>query len=290
MHVDSLDGGTQLAAVGGLGGHDLTGGLLEVGVGTLIGAQDFLPQSDVDLTLAGILEVGSSLTASRGLAGWFSSRRDWIIRESNTNARASISYVTGSHSAKFGTTLQWGVSDRTQGGLAGHSRQLNYFGNPIQALFSTFPLVVEDTWDSNYMRSFGLYAQDQWTLDRLSVNAGVRFDYFRGGYPDHVLPDTIWSQGTSFAGQDVATWKDLSPRVGLVYDVMGDGKTAIKVTANRYVDGIGTNFARDINPALQNTTVSRTWFDGLGSAIFGIPARYCFSPEGVPDFAVGDRR
>jgi hypothetical protein len=253
--------------------------LLEAGVGTLIGAQDFLPQSDVDLTLAGILEVGSGLSASRGLAGWFSSRRDWLIREYNTNARASLSYVTGSHSAKFGTTLQWGNSDRTQGGLAGHSRQLNYFGNPIQALFSTYPLVVEDTWDSNYMRSFGLYAQDQWTLNRLSVNAGVRFDYFRGGYPDQVLPDTVWSQGTSIPGQDVATWKDLSPRLGLVYDVMGNGKTAIKVTANRYVDGLGTTFAGGINPALSNTTISRTWYDG-GLGTSGL----CYSPSGQLDF------
>ena len=253
--------------------------LLEVGAGTLIGAQDFLAQSNVDPTLAGILEVGAGLTASRGLAGWFSSRRDWLLRESNTNARASLSYVTGSHSAKFGTTLQWGNSDRTQGGLEGHSRQINFFGNPVQALFSTFSLVVEDTWDTNYMRSFGLYAQDQWTLDRLSVNAGVRFDYFRGGYPDHNLPDTTWSVATSFPGQDVATWKDLSPRLGLVYDVRGDGKTAIKVTANRYVDGLGTTFAGGINPALSNTTITRTWYDwGLGTA--GL----CYSPTGVLDF------
>ena len=64
----------------------------------------------------------------------------------------------------------------------------------------------------------------------------------------------------------MATWKDLSPRLGAVYDLRGDGRTALKVTANRYVDGIGTNFARGINPALQNVTVTRTWFDGMPSA------------------------
>ena len=258
--------------------------LLEVGVGTLVGAQDFLPQSDVDPTLAGILEVFGDLTVSRGIAGWFSSRRDWIIREYNTNARASMSYVTGSHSAKFGTTLQWGNSDRTQAGLAGHSRQINFGGQPISALFSRYPVVVEDTWDTNYMRSFGLYAQDQWTLDRLSINAGVRFDYFRGGYPDHSLPATTWGQASSFSGQDVATWKDLSPRLGLVYDLTGDGRTALKVTANRYVDGVGTTLAGSINPALQNSTTTRSWYDGLGLPAFGLPARLCYSPTGQLDF------
>ena len=255
--------------------------LLEVGVGGLVGYQDFQPQDNFDSTLPGILEVGAGLVASRGMASWYTSRRDWVVDETNTNIRASLAYVTGSHSAKFGTTLQWGNSVRTQGGFSGHSRQINLFGSPVQAQFSTFPVGDVPTtvpWDTNYMRSFGLYAQDQWTLNRLSVNAGVRFDYFRGGYPDHTLPDTTWGAATSFSGQDVGIWKDLSPRLGLVYDVRGDGKTALKVTANRYVDGIGTTFAGGINPALSNTTVSRTWLDGgVGTA------RLCYSPTGQLD-------
>ena len=256
--------------------------LLEVGVGTLLGFQGFNPQDNFDSTLPGILEVGSDLIGSRGLSSWYTSRRDWIIHETNTNARASLSYVTGSHSAKFGTTLQWGKSARGQGGFSGHSRQINLFGAPVQAQFSTYPvgaIPTQEKWDTNYMRSFGLYAQDQWTLDRLSVNAGVRFDYFRGGYPDHTLPETVWGAATSFAGQDVVTWKDLSPRLGLVYDLRGDGKTAIKVTANRYVDGAGTTLAGGINPALSNTTVSRTWLDG-GLGTGGL----CYSPTGALDF------
>lgn len=259
--------------------------LLEVGVGALVGAQDFLPQDNFNSSLPGVLEVAGDLTASRGISSWYTSRRDWILRETNTNVRAALSYVTGSHSAKFGTTLQWGNSARSQGGFSGHSRQINLFTLPVSAQFSTYPvgeIPTAATWDTNYMRSFGLYAQDQWTRNRLSVNAGVRFDYFRGGYPDHTLPETTWGAATSFPGQDVAIWKDLSPRLGLVYDLRGDGRTALKVTANRYVDGVGTTFAGDINPALSNTTVSRTWFDGL-AAIPG--ARLCYSPTGALDFS-----
>ena len=258
--------------------------LFEGGFGALPGAMDFLPQSNVDADLPGILEVGGNIIASRGLASWFSSRRDWIIRDQNTNLRASLSYASGSHSAKFGTTLQWGNAARRYGGFSSHARQLSFLGNPVQAQFSTYPLGSSedgDAWDTNYMRSFGLYAQDQWTLDRLSVNAGVRFDYFRGGYPDHALPETTWGAATSFPGQDVAIWKDLSPRLGLVYDLRGDGTTALKVSASRYVDGLGTTLAGSVNPALQNTRVTRTWLDGL--PIFGGPARLCYSPTGVLD-------
>ena len=262
--------------------------LLEVGFGAVPQDEWFRPRPGVDITLPGILEVGTGLIASRGISSWYTSRNDWIIRDQNPNVRASLSYVTGSHSAKFGTTLQWGNSARRQGGFPFQSRVINLFGNPVQAQYSTYPLGSSedaDTWDTNYMRSFGLYAQDQWTVDRLSVNAGLRFDYFRGGYPDHTLPETTWGAATSFPGQDVATWKDLSPRLGLVYDLRGDGKTALKVTANRYVDGLGTTFAGGINPALSNTTVDRTWLDGA----FGIciPTVVCIPGDGI---AQGDPR
>lgn len=262
--------------------------LLEVGVGTIPNDQQYLPQLNVDETLPGVVEIFGDTTASRGMASWYLGRKDWLKHEENVNARGALSYVTGTHSAKFGFTTQIGSDLARQGGHQFQGRNINFMGSPIQAQFSTYPVeagLTQTVWDRNYMRSYGLYAQDQWSLDRLSINAGLRFDYFRGGYPAHSMPETRWGAASSFPGADVATWKDLSPRLGVVYDLTGDGKTALKVTANRYVDGVGTNFARGINPALQNTTVSRTWFDGLGSAVFGIPARYCFSPAGVPDYA-----
>ena len=260
--------------------------LLEVGFSAVPQDNKFLPQPGVNADLPGIVEIAGGPFASRGMAAWYPpGRRNWLLLDNNTTVRASVSYVTGSHSAKFGTTLQVGDSKQRLEGHQLHSQQINLLGSPIAAVFNTFPLQSDDTLHTNNMRSFGLYAQDQWTLNRLSVNAGVRFDYFRGGYPDHTLPETTWGAATSFPGQDVAIWKDLSPRMGLVYDLRGDGRTALKVTANRYVDGLGTTFAQGINPALQNAAVTRGWFDGLGSAAFGTPARLCFSPTGAIDFA-----
>ena len=92
--------------------------LLEVGFGALPQDQVWGNQPGLDDSLAGILEVGSDLTASRGLAGWYT-RRTWRMSDTNTNTRASLSYVTGSHNAKFGTTIQFGNSPRNQGGTWG---------------------------------------------------------------------------------------------------------------------------------------------------------------------------
>jgi len=51
----------------------------------------------------------------------------------------------------------------------------------------------------------------------------------------------------SFAEERVITWKDLVPRVGVIYDVLGDGRWALKFNYSRYAEALGGRFARSIN-------------------------------------------
>ena len=64
------------------------------------------------------------------------------------------------------------------------------------------------------------------------------------------MPANIWLPARSFAAvPDVPNWKDISPRVGASYDLFGNGKTAIKVSVNRYVDTASIySFGNNINP------------------------------------------
>ena len=238
--------------------------LVDAAFSALPSDSPFLTQENVNANLPGVIDAGGVTRAHRGIAAWYPpGRKNWLIFDNTLVGRGSLSYVTGSHSAKIGTSITRGKSDRISDGYPYNAQIINYFGNPISATFNSFPLSQTEPWEKNYIWSIGTYAQDQWTLDRLTVNAGVRWDYFRGGYPDGTIPEAPFAAAKTFPGANPVVWNDLSPRLGLVYDLRGDGRTALKVTASRYVTGAGmTLVGNRINPALLNSSSARTWFDG----------------------------
>ncbi|RRN65112.1 TonB-dependent receptor [Caulobacter sp. 602-1] len=69
-----------------------------------------------------------------------------------------------------------------------------------------------------------LYLQDTWTIDRLTVNAGLRAEKWR-----HFASD-----GSRIAKFD---W-DIAPRVSTTYDVFGNGRTKVFAYVGRYYDPI----------------------------------------------------
>ena len=216
---------------------------------------------DARVDLPGAFEV-TTLTVSRNMGFLFHGIDAWYSTE-NTSARASMSYVTGSHNLKIGvnTNLKWQDVSYSSDHWTNY---FTFFGNPILARFSARPHTT------NEIDRWGIYAQDQWTIDRLTVNAGVRFDYFSGSYPDHTAAPSLWApQERFFPGMTAMTWKDLQPRLGIVYDLRGDGRTALKASASRFGDRTNIGLVDTLNPANANIAMSRSWFDGGNP--FGIP-------------------
>jgi hypothetical protein len=181
------------------------------------------------------------------------------------NVRGSMSWVTGAHAFKVGFAHGMATRDLTITCRENSDCLVYRFNNgiPNQLTQVAYPIhsVTKVPGDG------GIYAQEKWTIDRVTLNMGIRFDYENIYFPESTTGPTRWapSRNVSFPKTDFLSWKDISPRLNGAYDVSGDGKTAIKVSLNRYVSSFGYQslFGNTSNPVMQMAnTVTRTWNDG----------------------------
>ena len=182
----------------------------------------------------------------------------------NFTQRASMSYVTGSHNAKIGIQTLQGNYDILGNALP---NGVNYrFLNGVPFELTQFASPFEN---KVRIRSVGVYAQDQWTIDRLTVNAGVRFDWVTAFAQAITLPAGPFVGERSFPElRNLPNYKDISPRIGVAYDLSGSGRTAIKASWGRYLIGVGGGDARDRSPAV--TVIDQTnrlWNDANGNFV-----------------------
>ncbi len=110
----------------------------------------------------------------------------------------------------------------------------------------------------------GIFVQDKWTYKRLTLSGGVRFDYLHRDAPDQTLTPSPLAptRNTHFPQEDATNYKDLSPRFGMAYDVFGNGKTAFKLSINRYLNDLSLfNNVGGTKIQGYQTSASRTWTD-----------------------------
>ena len=122
--------------------------------------------------------------------------------------------------------------------------------------------------DANSQK-FGAYIQDSWNIkNRLTVNLGFRFDYQTGNLPATTKTpansDLAIAIGEAYivplfglnpfatyqypGWDNPITYKTLSPRVGLTYDLFGNGKTALRASFSQYAEPLLITDFSDSHP------------------------------------------
>jgi hypothetical protein len=224
-------------------------------------------------------QTGEPVSPDPFAIGALDNATNWIFRGShfignfnNTwglRTRVAMSYIVGSHTLKVGTYNINGKDRALRHRIGGYiarvdSRLTNVNGQPGR------PASIEIWGPEGYitgLRSNAVYAQDQWTLGRATLNLGLRYDYVKTSADPLTLDANEMLPARGFDGVDkIIHFHDLSPRLGLAYDLFGTNRTAVKFSLNRYVGEVrGQGDRHPASLAIPNTT--RDWTDLNGNYI-----------------------
>jgi hypothetical protein len=210
--------------------------------------------------------------------------------------RGSLSYVTGSHNIKIGNQGAYHIA-ATFADTVG-STQLNYTFNSLcqlpgepapvapgagvrpctAALGGTIvPRPIQATttipnYNDDRTTFEAFYVQDQWTINRLTVNAALRYEWAKSWAPEGkngVIANRWTPAILDPRTEGVTGYHDISPRVGVAYDVFGTGKTAVRFNVGHYLAPANNEQNYTINnPAVgRTTTQTRNWTDRDGDFV-----------------------
>ena len=187
--------------------------------------------------ITGIVDNPSLATGAilnyRASSATFNNSWNW-----NLHYRVAASYITGSHNFKVGFNNAYLHHENTTYTNPATEYYFNFAnGVPSQVVYRIPRTVASDV---DY--DMGLFAQDRWTVGRWTLAGGVRFDAYKNHFPESSISPTFLAPNlnVSFPKIDNISWKDVTPKLGATYDLFGNGKTAVKVTLNKYLEGMGT--------------------------------------------------
>lgn len=165
----------------------------------------------------------------------------------------------GTHDFKGGVQLSWErmAYDRIRNG--DHYLELRD-GVPNRAIISNTPVNSD-----HRLETWGAFLQDRWVVGRATLNYGVRFDGVSAYLPEQSSPAGTFVGARSFPRKDVFDFNfNAAPRLGLSYDLLGNGRAAFKAYYGRFYNQFGSELAETQNlNALQSIGV--TWNDLNGN-------------------------
>jgi hypothetical protein len=146
---------------------------------------------------------------------------------------------------------------------------------PSQVFLYNTPLTQQTA-----MKNFAGFVQDRATLNRVTVNLGLRWSYYDGTIPAQSNGGAEWGSACAACNQsfpEIKTpyaWNTLAPRTGVVIKLTEDGKNVAKASYSRYFETMYTSEFNTINGNSINTggVATYSWggaFDANGRPVLG---------------------
>ena len=224
---------------------------------------------------------------------------DTASHNPNYRSNVNLSYVTGSHSFKTGFDLngarRWSdvssvvpyslvvstlanngagigipvplsVTLRSDGCTDPLVRQVN--GGLVGGMTSIQPYCPTPVLQK-VPNEGGAFVQDRWTLNKLTISAGLRFDWFYSEIPTIHLGPSLLTPNRNYDVPGIKTtgYKDWTPKVAAAYDLFGNGRTALKVNYGKYVLGQALGGLATLGAYNVQLTSTRNWIDNDGDFV-----------------------
>ena len=177
------------------------------------------------------------------------------------NWQGSASYVTGSHNVSLGFQDSFGTYNQFFSSNA--DMYTNFTTSATTGIAAGSTVLVGATqprFDDNLDGALGIYAQDNWTMKRLTVNYGMRFDRLAESVVGQPTQQGTFAYILAYKDKPMPVQTNWEPHVSVIYDLFGSGKTALRAGYNRYVNGATTTLAAANDPG-GNPTLTAAWSD-----------------------------
>jgi outer membrane receptor protein involved in Fe transport len=246
---------------------------LNVNVGRFTLDWPMVPAVDPRGTAANIPSIYRSVPGLQTGSGWnaFSTFR------SKPQVKAQATYYlpgkAGSHDFKFGfediyDSYHFGINGQSGPYRLSYATPTSPTADRIRFIDTGLPGDYNGGWTAgaNIDKHYSLYGQDRWALNnRLSITAGLRYDYQDVGYKDGTRKPEICDATTAAQAGDggrifpcssdvpgASFFKNnnVAARVGFSYGLTGDGKNVLKAFYGRYYNNLADGFS-SANPAGQ---------------------------------------
>ena len=193
-----------------------------------------------------------------GIYSWY----DGVSEKTALSGKLSYfadKFMGASHDFKFGVQYNSGGSDY----VLGPNDYIYTYGTEPSYGYTQLPYH-----QGGRMRNVGVFVDDTIRVGaRLSVNAGVRYDYSKAFFPEFGILDREGNETGEFtaAVDEVFHWNTVSPRLGFNWKLTGDGKTVLKAHAGRYYRGVVTGEFDNTSPSITPRYLFSGTYDADGN-------------------------
>lgn len=195
----------------------------------------------------------------------------------------------------------------------------NYFGqavspvtgNPVDKGKVSFSIAgkAEGESSQNELSRLSLFAQDSVSFGRrLTLFLGLRFDRSSTKLPSSQKGESgnpvslkigeelieplygvnPYSTNLVPEWQNIVVWNALSPRFGLSFDILGNGKHLFKASFSRYTEYLMLDYPRALNPFYAHRSHQFYWFDENMDGIVDVDDTYTLYPEDLRSYSEED--